>query len=242
MPLSRSGRLSIPPFYLRTPSTFYTPSLPLLESRLQVHSVTIWLLRLVRLYWLLLTVPLHIFSLLAFYFIPTFPLPDFLEPAISRHPNWNCQQAIVYPLVQRFIWAVPGTGGFPPATTPSGDRVVPYISIIWAWCVGGRKVEVRQEDLELSQMEIVEWIRDEARDVTGRAKVMAVPCFWLEAKRGETELRDLMEKGGGISKAKGAAERVVLYLVGGGYIEGNPLITDRCYGLARESGLKILGT
>lgn len=83
----------------------------------------------------------------------------------------------------------------------------------------------------MSRARAQEWLQGEALDPRGEVDPVKVPCFWLERE----------ESGDGRSRKARAGERVVLYLVGGGYVSGSPAEANRCFELARNTGLRIMG-
>lgn len=200
--------------YTPSPSTFYCPIFPFIESRLDVNYKTIiFLKRGLRLSWILFCLPIHIISVLLYKFTSA-PVPDFLVQASVKHKNWNLYQSLFYPIITRLLYAIASTG-LPPSTD---SRVVPLSSKIVSY-FDEVKIDVRQEDIRLPK-DLSNWFRDEAVDFRGVVVPMEVNSFWLEAKKGEMDLKDLEIKIGALPSRKKYGERVILYLVGGGYIVG----------------------
>ncbi|GEM11659.1 lipase/esterase [Rhodotorula toruloides] len=223
----------------RTLPSFWTPSIPSLERHLPVCGPYVTLYRAFRIAWVLSLLPLH----LVLVFLSLFPpiqrvLPLWLVP--GKLQGWNPQQRLIYPLLRRLIWAVCDVGQ-PGSLTPSGPRNVP----IWAWLLeaftvrfgGGARVELDVADVEMPRRAVEEgWIKGGVVDPRGVVEFETVPCFWFE-REGESKVG----RGGGRWRARSENERVILYFVGGGYATGSPVEGSRCFKLARETGLRVVG-
>ncbi|KAL8276532.1 hypothetical protein RQP46_011080 [Phenoliferia psychrophenolica] len=216
--------------YLPTPSTFWTPSVPSIERHVDVSpsNPVLWALRLLRLYWITLTFPLHILLVFISTSIPTFPLPITVS---GRHRHWTPAQRVFYPFIQRFLWAIAGTGGGPADISAEWERKIPISSKIIEWAgglFGARQVHIWSDDAPaLSSEAAGEWIMGEAVDPRGEVQPAHVPCFWADLERQ--------------GNSKSRSDRVVMYLVGGGYTSGSPAEGNRMFELARETGLCIMG-
>ncbi|BGP30255.1 hypothetical protein JCM10296v2_002007 [Rhodotorula toruloides] len=224
----------------RSRPSFWTPSIPPLERHLPISGPLITLYRALRVCWVLSFLPLHLFLALLSLFSPFYrTLPTWLVP--GKRQRWNPQQRLIYPVLRRVIWSVCDVGQ-PGSLTPSGPRNVPF----WAWLLeeftvrvgGGARVELDVRDAEMPQRaREVGWFKGEVADPRGRVEFGPVPCFWFERK-GESERA---ERGRGRWKARSEKERVILYFVGGGYATGSPVEGSRCFKLAREIGLRVVG-
>lgn len=201
--------------YTPSPSTFYCPTFPVLESKLDQNNKTIiYIHRALRLCWILFCLPLHVISILLYKFTSA-PIPDFLVQASIQHKNWNLYQSLFYPIITRLLYAI-ASSGLPPL---EDSRNVPFSSKVVAH-FDKNKIDVRQEDIRLPK-DLGTWFRDEAVDIRGIVIPMEVNSFWLEVRKGEMELKDLeMKIGATPTSRKKDGERVILYLVGGGYIVG----------------------
>ncbi|BGO89778.1 hypothetical protein NBRC10512_004430 [Rhodotorula toruloides] len=224
----------------RTRPSFWTPSIPPLERHLPLSGPSITLYRALRIAWVLSLLPLHLFLVLLS-LLPLFyrALPPYLVP--GKRQRWNPQQRLIYPLLRRVIWSVCDVGQ-PGSLTPSGPRTVPF----WAWALeeftvrigGGARVELDVRDVEMPRRAREEgWVKGEVVDPRGRVEFGTVPCFWFE-RGGEGEGAG---KGRGRCKARSEKERVILYFVGGVYATGSPVEGSRCFKLARETGLRVVG-
>ncbi|KAM0755318.1 alpha/beta-hydrolase [Meredithblackwellia eburnea MCA 4105] len=225
MPVSR--------WYYPTKCTFWTPNIAAIERHVDISSTSplVWALRLTRLAWLIATIPIHVALVLVHFYYPKLDLP--LSLTGKDRPSWTLQQRIFYPLVGRFVWAIAGTGGSPGDFTPKGERAIPLSSVLTQWVSvkwGAEKLRVWVEDVEpWTGEEAGSWFRSEVVDPRGEVNPVKVPCFWWEPHR----------HGGGARKAR-EGEKIVLYLVGGGYISGSPVEGTRCYDISRESGLRVV--
>ncbi|KAK4706034.1 hypothetical protein P7C70_g182, partial [Phenoliferia sp. Uapishka_3] len=219
--------------YVASPTTFWTPSLPKFERSLDISASNpiLLLYRLLRLSWVLFTFPLHIFIVLLLHFIPSFPIPVHVP---GRYRSWTIIQRICYPLVSRSIWAIAAMGGAPSDVSFTSERTIPISSRVVEWVgstfLGWEKVRIWVDDVE-PKVKGETWVRGQALDPRGEVLPVTVPCFWLE--------RDVEEVAGWRKARDG--ERVVLYFVGGGYISGGPAEANRCFELARNTGLRIIG-
>ncbi|GAA6001165.1 hypothetical protein JCM10207_007440 [Rhodosporidiobolus poonsookiae] len=226
----------------RTQPSFWTPSLPPLERRMPMTGWSTTLYRLLRLSWVLATLPLHLF-LTALSLLPLFHqhiLPSWLSP--GKKQRWTPAQRLVYPLLRRLIWAVCDIGS-PGALTPAEATEVP----LWGWALevftvyvgGGAKVTVQVKDGALpKRAEEDGWVKGEVRDPRGKIGFESVPLFWFER---EGEERTAVGVGAERWKARGPKDRVIVYFVGGGFVTGNPAEGSRCFKLARETGLRVVG-
>ncbi|GAA5969996.1 hypothetical protein JCM11641_000224 [Rhodosporidiobolus odoratus] len=225
----------------RTQPSFWTPSLPFLERRLSANSRFIYAYRALRLTWVALTFPLHLWLVgLSLLPVSRFFLPTFLYP--GKKQRWTPPQQLVYPLLRRIIWAVCDIGS-PGALTPAEEHEVPG----WAWALerftvlvgGGASVKVEVLDFEMPKRAWEDgWVKGEVLDFRGRIQVEKVPVFWFESEEDEGSA-----SGQGTERweARGKDDRVVLYFVGGGFVTGNPAEGSRCFKLARETGLRVVG-
>ncbi|GJN88377.1 hypothetical protein Rhopal_001343-T1 [Rhodotorula paludigena] len=227
----------------RTQPSFWTPSITPLERRLSTNSLSVQLYRALRICWVLSLVPLHL-ALVALALSP--PVERALPPLFcpGKRQRWNPQQRLVYPLLRRLIWAVCDVGS-PGALTPSEERGIP----LWAWLLeefsvrvgGGARVIVDARDAELPvRAKERGWIKGDVVDPSGIVDFKPVPCFWFE-REGE-QASAAGRTGWDRWKARDERERVVLYFVGGGFVTGNPSEGSRCYKIARETGLRVVGT
>ncbi|GAA5871637.1 hypothetical protein JCM8547_007104 [Rhodosporidiobolus lusitaniae] len=226
----------------RTQPSFWTPSIPPLERLLPAVSPLTTAYRALRLLWLVLTLPLH----LTLVVLSLLPLSRALLPSFLYHgklQRWNPQQRLVYPLLRRLIWAICDVGS-PGALTPAEEHEVP----LWAWLLekttvllgGGAKVSVDVRDGRLPDKAQEDgWVKGEARDPRGEVGFEEVPLFWFER---EEQRGEGYGKGEEYWRARGDKDRVIVYFVGGGFVTGNPTEGSRCFKLARETGLRVVGT
>ncbi|KAK4703261.1 hypothetical protein P7C70_g2956, partial [Phenoliferia sp. Uapishka_3] len=116
-----------------------------------------------------------------------------------------------------------------------GKTKIPLSSIVVEWfggLFGAHKVLIWVEDLPPLPKTVSDvWIRQEAVDPRGEVKPVTVPVFWLERE----------QSGAGQRRKARDGERVLLYLVGGGYTSGSPAEGNRTFELARETGLRLMG-
>ncbi|GAA5989108.1 hypothetical protein JCM10908_001161 [Rhodotorula pacifica] len=228
----------------RTQFSFWTPSIPSLERGLPQGGVLISTYRLVRTAWLVFTLPLHLALLAASLVAPSPSHRAVLCRLGEFHPTWNPQQRLVYPLLRRVIWAIADIGSAD-ALTPNARFKFPW----WAWALEeftvrvGRGARVRLETTEVempAQAWEHGWVQGDVVDSAGEVQFGAVPCFWFE--RDDRKARGT-STGAEHSLARKAREneRIVLYFVGGGYVTGSPTEGSRCFKLARETGLRVVG-
>ncbi|GAA5929568.1 hypothetical protein JCM3775_002378 [Rhodotorula graminis] len=230
----------------RTQPSFATPSIPALERRLATNSLATQLYRALRLAWVAITFPLHL-SLVALSAVPILPslLPDALRlPGTDQ--GWTLPQRVVYPLLRRLIWAVCDVGS-PGTLTPSDARAVPW----WARALedftvrvgGAPHVAVEVHDVALpEQARRGGWVRGDVLDPAGVVDFEPVPSFWFE--RDEVTASSSRPREVSPSSrwsARDKHERVIIYFVGGGFVTGNPSEGSRCFKLARETGLRVVG-
>ncbi|GAA5906173.1 hypothetical protein JCM8208_000653 [Rhodotorula glutinis] len=230
----------------RTQPSFATPSIPALERRLATNSLATHLYRAVRLVWVALTFPLHL-SLVALSTVPILPsfLPDALHPA-GTNQGWTLPQRVVYPLLRRLIWAVCDVGS-PGTLTPSDARAVPA----WARALeeftvrvgGAARVAVEVEDVALPEQARRDgWVQGDVLDPAGIVDFEPVPCFWFERDEATSHSSRRREVSSSSRwSARDKHERVIIYFVGGGFVTGNPSEGSRCFKLARETGLRVVG-
>ena len=247
----------------RTACSFWTPSISPLEQRLPRHGLLVSTYRLLRVTWLLLILPVHFTLLLASIVVVPTRTHESICSLADFHPLWNPQQRLVYPLLRRAIWAIADIGSAD-ALTPNAKFKFPW----WAWALEeftvrvGRRARVR---LQMSAVEMpahaseADWIQGDVVDMAGETEFETVPCFWFE-REGRGGSRD-------VCRTAGKDERIVLYFVGGGYVyvlvystrfrssdlaypadaaahsyrTGSPTEGSRCFKLARELGLRVVG-
>lgn len=217
--------------YLASPFTFFTPSIPYFERRIPptpLHPLHL-ILAFIRLQWVLFTLPIHVLLVIFHLFFPQVTLPITIG---GRGRKWNTGQLLLYPLITRLIWAGPGAGVGPPDISEEAARSIPVMSTLVQRIGGGEKVNVWIDDVEPAKEG---WIVGDAVDPRGEVIPKMVPCFWLELE-GDSKI-NLNRR-----RAAKEGERICLYLVGGGYIGGNPVKGSRCFDLARETGLRIMGS
>lgn len=185
---------------------------------------------------------------------PPRPLPFHLEPGHAlRPPVLVHERAAGSPdsaarhLVRRQHWTTARM--YVPLSVPlyiltdaggaKGERRVPIsTTLVQNYFSTGRKVHILQEDITLSRTSLAQWIKGDALDPRGEVVVESgLPVFWLHVKAGlndQEEAERLM--GQGVKR-----DRVILWLVGGGYIGGSPVQGTRCFDAARETGLRVMG-
>lgn len=183
--LTKSPR-SYPPWYTPTPNSFWRPSFPALESRLQPVGLQAGTLRILRFLWQVVTLPLWIALVLL---DTVLPLPRTLVPRI---PSWNFTQRLILPLLSRLIWAI--TFGLPPTWLLESREQRPVSKLLYM-----KGVCVIQEDVSVSGFDA--WITGPARDPLGIVKPAPVPCFWFRPD--------------GCEPFHTTENRVIMYLVGG---------------------------
>jgi acetyl esterase/lipase len=102
----------------------------------------------------------------------------------------------------------------------------------------GARVEVRKERGVEMPKEVWErgWIGGKGSELLTGNGIESEPVnlFWFEKKTGNRRNR-----GDGYRARSG--ERIVLYLFGGGFVCGSPGEGGRCYKIARETGLRVVG-
>ncbi|GAA5987701.1 hypothetical protein JCM5350_008075 [Sporobolomyces pararoseus] len=225
----------------RTRFNFWTPSFPLIESRFfsSISSsplIPLTLYRLFRLSYLVLTTPFHL-SLLLLSLPPlSLGFPSIFDPSWS-----SITQKLVYPFLRRIIWALADVGDPNVLTRSTSEGETP----IWAWILEeftvrigrGERVFVRKEERVRLPTEV--WERGWVNEVTGDEQVEFEPVnlFWFEREcdRSKGDEEDWFRA------RDDGNERVVMYLLGGGFVCGSPGEGGRCYKTARETGLRCVG-
>ncbi|GAA5903949.1 uncharacterized protein JCM6883_002037 [Sporobolomyces salmoneus] len=227
----------------RTRFNWWTPSIPLLESHPSFSSIfsgstlLLTIYRTFRLSYLLLTTPLHLLCI--FLSFPPFSL-DFSSIFDS---HWTPTQKLVYPFLRRIIWALADVGDPNVLTRSTEEGYTPW----WAWALEEFTVRIgRRERVEVTKERGVEmpkevwekgWIRQDSLvvDKTRRGiQLEPVNLFWFELKRKKRSRKDGF-------RAKDEGERCVMYLFGGGFVCGSPGEGSRCFKMARETGLRVVG-
>ncbi|ORY55319.1 Alpha/Beta hydrolase protein [Leucosporidium creatinivorum] len=220
-----------------TKFTLWQPSLPL-EHHLPDYGLTIALYRAARLAWVLLLIPFHF--ILA---ISTLLLPRPLHPPPSLLPGetqWTFFQRLLLPLVKRVIWAITDVGGAPRLTPQQERRWIGWLVALldFAYQDGGANVSLAVEDCVPGDAAWQRrWIKDEASDPYELVHPGPVPMFWFDARAGSEDV----SVGARGSRRARDGERVVLYFVGGGYCYGSPTDGNRCFILAKRTGLVVVG-
>lgn len=244
-----------------TPFSLWQPALPLsLERRLPDYGLTIAFYRFARLAWVLFTIPLHLILVMLALLLPR-PLqpPQWLLKGDQQ--RWTCAQRLALPLVKRAIWAITDVGGAPRLSPQQERRWIAWLvqALEVAYQDGGDDVRLAVEDCNPGDEGWHQrWHRDEAVDPTGVVQPSAVPMFWFDARVGSAHVA------GGARGSRRATdgEGIVLYFVGGGYcygelspvlykqqlelllildIAGSPTEGNRCFILAKRTGLVIVG-
>ncbi|KAK4058663.1 hypothetical protein OIO90_000107 [Microbotryomycetes sp. JL221] len=164
--------------------------------------------------------------------------PEWLLPG-DRH-GWTFWQRLSYPFVKRMIWAITDIGS-PPHYTPEQERTynapLVFVQHLAFWSDATLfSSRLRIEDCVLEDYDRMSWIQKEAIDPHGIVRPTRVPLFWFESKS-HPELPDVKE---GPRRAR-PGERVLLYFMGGGYVIGSPTQGNRCFVLAKRTGLTIVG-
>lgn len=215
-----------PPPFLPSISDFWHPSSsPAFEASLSGWSL--WFYRLLR------KIFVYLFLLIrALLVICRFPY-------LPSRPTWTTRQKIVIPFLNHSMWARRGLG-LPPEESFDGRRDLP-LSVEKKH--GGYRKEdqhmVTAEQLDLPLMTAdrqKRWLLPASEggvlDPTGVVKPERVPCysFW----------REPLEQGGTGFSISRPGERVICYLIGGGYVEGSP-IEERVWNVCRKTGLRVIG-
>jgi len=101
---------------------------------------------------------------------------------------------------------------------------------------GGKKVswEIERVGMPREAYER-DFVTGEVRGKEGGVEVKKVNLFWFERSEDQIE-----RKADGF-EPKEERERIVLYFFGGGFVCGSPGEGGRCYKIARETGLKVVG-
>ncbi|GAA5862964.1 hypothetical protein JCM3774_006702 [Rhodotorula dairenensis] len=226
----------------RTHFSFWTPAIPPLEHRLPRNGFFVSGYRLLRTAWLLLTLPAHLALLFASLVAPSPLHRHWICTVADFHPLWNSRQRLVYPLLRRTIWAIADVGSAD-ALTPNARFKFPW----WAWALEeftvrigrGARVQLQATEVELPRLaRTLGWVQNDGMlDPSGQVGFGPVPCFWFERADlgGPSSTKDSIDR----RASKG--ERIVLYFVGGGYVTGSPTEGSRCFKLAREAGLRVVG-
>lgn len=197
------AQAKLPPF-TRTRPTFWQPSWPSFEARFDgKRSIGVTLYRGLRLLWVAILMPVHLFFWTLAALRLSFLVPDSALP--GRAHGWNLLQRLFYPPLKRSLWSVSDIGAGPDFSAEQ-ERAgcnwrVRLLQRVFRDGAHALPVEVNLTKLE-TEDEVMMWIRDEAVDPRGIIKPGDVPLFWLGEARGN--------------------KRVIMYLVGGGYVAGEP--------------------
>ena len=130
----------------------------------------------------------------------------------------------------------------------SSDKKIPVSTIISVYFHDlfnpGSFVHVQLEDIPLAQ-DSEDWIIGNARDPRNEIfPIESVPVFWLHTQPAMiSEKGALLPESGGncLPTALIKSKTVILYLVGGGFINGSSVEGPRCYDIARATGIRVLG-
>lgn len=232
-------REQLPP-YTRTQPSFWQPSWPSFEARFDgKRNMGVTAYRLARVFWVAIFMPLHVaIWVVACVLRLDFLVPDSALPGSSH--GWTALQRLFMPALKRFIWAISDIGAGP-NYTPDQERAGKSWSVTLLQRVfndGAHHVQVKVEDTRLEGQMAKEWIRDEAVDPRGKIQPGHVPLYFVDSSVGK---KDDIRKVEYCSRKAKEGERVVLYLVGGGYVAGNPLEGNRCFVIAHRTGLLVVG-
>ncbi|GAA5931686.1 uncharacterized protein JCM15063_001538 [Sporobolomyces koalae] len=226
----------------RSRFSWWTPSIPLVERNLSIAtstSIFLTLYRLWRLSYLAATTPAHLGCI-----VLSSP-PINLQFGSIFHPEWSAVQKLVYPILRRLIWALADVGDPNVLTRSTREGDVPW----WALALEestvrigrGRRVHYEKETIEIPQRAWVNgWITGDVLDDAGPVDPKHVNLFWFETSdaAGHTaSLRSARDR----YRPRNPHERIVMYLFGGGFVCGSPGEGSRCFKIARETGLRVVG-
>ncbi|KAM0792478.1 hypothetical protein ACM66B_005152 [Microbotryomycetes sp. NB124-2] len=137
------------------------------------------------------------------------------------------------------IWAITDIGS-PPHYSPQQERTynasLVYVQHLAFWSDGTFGSKIRIEDCELSQDDSKTWLASEALDPHGIVQPTRVPLFWFESN--QKQPTPVIEHE---CRRARPGERVILYFMGGGYVIGSPTQGNRCFVLAKRTGLAVVG-
>ncbi|GAA5882635.1 hypothetical protein JCM16303_002084 [Sporobolomyces ruberrimus] len=221
----------------RTRFNWWTPSFPLFESRFfPISNSSTFLLpiyRSLRLFYLVTTTLFHLTFLI-------FSLPPFsLHFPSIFDPKWTATQRLVYPFLRRIIWALADVGDPNVLTRSTEEGETPW----WAWGLEEFTVRIgRGERVKVQKERGVRLPEEACRKgwfVGERgAELAKVNLFWFEREKEQGRSAQREE---GRFEPRSENERIVMYLFGGGYVCGSPGEGGRCYKIARETGLRVVG-
>lgn len=248
--------------------SFWTPSFPRFESHsLPRDGLILGTFRLLRIVWFAASLPLHLTLLAISVLAPRRIDTRILCPLSGFHPRWNAQQRLAYPLLRRIIWALADVGSAD-ALTPNAEFKYPWwawgLEEFTVRIGGGARVDVETSRVALPKAaRDAGWFVGDALDPEDRVRPEPVPCFWFQRRDTRSESAAFTriastQKTGRVDKP----ERIILYFVGGGYVQvartfllsmtcfadpcqcnrtGSPTEGSRCFKLARETGLPVVG-
>lgn len=215
-----------PPAFLPSISDFWHPSArPEFEASLRGWP----------LYFYLLLRKIYVYLLLPFRAL----LIVLGVPIGPTRPSWTTKQKIVIPFLNHQMWSIRGLGS-PPRQSFDDLREVPPSA-------ERRYGKPRKDDphgVTADQLDLPLMDSDRAKrwyipaseggvlDPKGIVQPHRVPTY--------TFWREPLEYGGTAFSLAREGERVILYLVGGGYVEGSPM-EERVWNVCRRTGLRVIG-
>ncbi|GAA6006524.1 hypothetical protein JCM11491_004994 [Sporobolomyces phaffii] len=220
----------------RTRFSWWTPACAALErgafpilSSSPSSRLVLTLYRSLRVAYVVVTIPFHLV-----YLVLSLP-PLALElPTSPFDPEWTPAQKLVYPFLRRIIWALADVGD-PNVLTRSTDRGdVPW----WALALEQFTVSVgRGAKVDVTEQQSVTQPATSIPTFGTGIEPGKVNLFWYERRNRHASRRIDDEW----YRPRERQERIVLYLFGGGFVCGSPGEGGRCYKIARETGLRVVG-
>ncbi|GAA94228.1 uncharacterized protein L969DRAFT_93611 [Mixia osmundae IAM 14324] len=182
-----------------------------------------------RISWTLITLPMWLLLWLVDSVVPLHKiLPATVLP---RDPTWSARQRFTGPLLTRFIWSM--TWGFQDPCAQ--DKAALTVSKLHHWLFSNG-CSASSRHLPPDAHTTAAWIRYNARDPYGVIVPKTVRAYWFLPPQ-------ISQQGSSLDRDPSlhANERAILYLHGGGHINGSATEGDRCYALANATGLPVFG-
>lgn len=210
------------------PATIFQPPLPTLLLLIPPASNWQWLLRLVLLGYTIATIPLVLVLVPLSVTLPEWlaPLPLHPDNLPPRLTTWRaCMRGWQVYLIGGLIWAITGSGSAPDHGIETSRRLTAWALALDTFLA--RALGREQPDLHVREAILPEFPRELCHGALAMDGLERVPIGGFILERGPP-------KAGQTRGSLPRPKRAILWLSGGGYVTGYPLVDPPLFSLMRR--------